>query len=190
MPAKSLIEQDAELMNRVASGDQTACRVLAGAHLDSIYRMALRILGDTGHAEDIAQEAFLKLWKAAGGWEAKAQVKTWLHRVTHNLCIDRLRKENRYSTSEVPDIADPTKGPWTAREDQQMKDQITHALQELPPRQRIAVTLVHLEECGNKEAAEIMEISVEALESLLSRGRRKLRALLGPARELLGREAG
>ncbi|MEP3247805.1 MAG: RNA polymerase sigma factor [Sneathiella sp.] len=186
MTVDNPIEQDANLMRQVALGDNAACRALAARHLDGTYRLALRILGDTGHAEDAAQEAFVRLWKASKCWKAKAQIKTWLHRVTYNLCIDRLRKENRYDGSEMPDIADTTENPWEQREHQQMSDQITAALQNLPPRQRIAITLVHFEECGNKEAAAIMDISVDAIESLLARGRRKLKELLTPIRHAAG----
>ncbi len=186
MDLSSSIEGDAALMTRVANGDMAACRLLASRHLDSSYRMAARILGNTAHADDVAQEAFLRLWKAASKWQPKAQIKTWLHRVIYNLCIDRLRKENRYSDTEMAEISDPSPSPIQVRESQQMKDIVSQGLQKLPPRQRIAVTLVHLEECGNIEAAAIMEISVEALESLLGRGRRKLRELLAPQKTEYG----
>lgn len=180
----SEIEKDAALMLAVAQGDAAASRKIADHHLGGAYRLAVRILGDTSLAEDIAQEAFLKLWKQAPKWQAKAQIKTWLHRVTHNLCIDYLRKQNRYSDAEVPDVEDPTPGPLEAKEQRQLGDKVTEALQKLPSRQRIAISLVYYEECGNIEAAEIMDISVDALESLLSRGRRKLKELLLPARRL------
>ncbi len=156
----------------------TACRMLASRYLDTSYRLAYRILGNGAYADDVAQEAFLRLWRASKKWQPKAQIKTWLHRVIHNLCIDRLRQENKYSDAEMTEISDPAPNPLQVREIQQMKDQLTEELQKLPPRQRIAITLVHLEECSNIEAADIMSISVEALESLLSRGRKKLRDLL------------
>ena len=177
-------------MREIAAGNQKACRTLAAEHLDGTYRLALRITGNRSTAEDIAQEAFLRLWKASAGWKAKAQVKTWLYRVTQNLCIDRLRKENRYSHAEVPDLADPADNPVTQREKQQLQEQVQDALQAIPARQRIALSLVHFEECSNKEAAKVMEISVDALESLLARGKRKLRNLLASARPQERKEAG
>lgn len=190
MALSTSIKSDATLMRQVADGDSAACRLLATRHLDHSYRLAARILGNNNQADDIAQEAFLRLWKAAPKWQPKAQIKTWLHRVVYNLCIDRLRQENRYSEAEMEDVMDPAPDPWQRREEQQMKDRITAELQKLPPRQRIAITLVHFEECGNINAANIMNISVEALESLLSRGRRKLRELLSPRHSEIGRGVG
>ncbi|USG60975.1 RNA polymerase sigma factor [Sneathiella marina] len=178
------IKKDAALMRAVADGDQKACREIANTYLDGSYRLAVRILGDTSLAEDMAQEAFLKLWKQAPDWQAKAQIRTWLHRVTHNLCVDHLRKQNRFSDEEVPDIEDPALGVVEIMEQRQIGDKVTDALQKLPPRQRIAISLVYFEECGNIEAAEIMGLSVDAVESLLARGRRKLKDLLLPARRL------
>jgi len=181
----SEIEKDAALMQEVAKGEAAACRIIADRYLDGSYRLAVRILGETSLAEDMAQEAFLRLWKQAPDWQAKAQIRTWLHRVTHNLCIDYLRKQNRFSDDEVPDVEDPRADMFQLKEQQQLGDKVTDALQKLPARQRIAISLVHFEEYGNIEAADMMEISVEALESLLARGRRKLKELLLPARRLL-----
>ncbi len=186
MTAANLIKQDADLIEQVSKGNVSACRTLASRHLDGTYRLAYRILGDPMQAEDVAQEAFLRLWKISAHWKAQAQIKTWLHRVTHNLCIDRLRKENRYSDAEVPDLEDPADSPLRQQEKRQIKRQIEEALQDLPARQRIAITLVHFEEYGNREAADMMEISVDALESLLARGRRKLKSILSPLKDVVG----
>ncbi|WP_334130324.1 RNA polymerase sigma factor [Sneathiella sp.] len=179
------IEKDAELMQAVAGGSASASRIVVDLYLNSAYRLALRILGDVGLAEDMAQEAFIRLWKQAPKWQAKARIGTWLHRVTHNLCVDYLRKQRRYSDEEVPDTADPTPSVVEQKIREQLGDKVTEALQKLPARQRIAISLVHFEECGNIEAAEIMDISVDALESLLARGRRRLKELLLPARRML-----
>tara|TARA_R110002094_G_scaffold132497_2_gene125362 strand:- start:244 stop:819 length:576 start_codon:yes stop_codon:yes gene_type:complete len=179
------IEKDAELMQAVAGGNASASRVVVDLYLNGAYRLALRILGDASLAEDMAQEAFIRLWKQAPKWQPKAQIRTWLHRVTHNLCIDYLRKQKRYSDDEVPEMADPAPNALELKAQRQLGDKVTEALQKLPARQRIAISLVHFEECGNMEAAAIMDISVEALESLLARGRRKLKELLLPARRML-----
>ncbi|MZR30018.1 RNA polymerase sigma factor [Sneathiella litorea] len=182
------IEKDAKLMQEVADGNASASRVVADLYLDRSYRLAFRILGDKSLAEDIAQEAFIKLWKQAPKWQAKAQIKTWLHRVTHNLCVDYLRSQRRYSDEEVPDLADPSPDVLEIKAQRQLGDKVNEALQNLPSRQRIAISLVHFEECGNIEAAAVMDISVDALESLLARGRRKLKKLLIPARRLMDGE--
>lgn len=179
------IEKDAELMQAVAGGNASASRIVVDLYLSSSYRLALRILGDASLAEDMAQEAFIRLWKQAPKWQAQARIGTWLHRVTHNLCVDYLRRQRRYSDEEVPDVADPAPTVLEQQARRQIGDKVTEALQKLPARQRIAISLVHFEECGNIEAAEIMNISVDALESLLARGRRKLKELLMPARRML-----
>src|SRR5690606_9459753 len=179
------IEKDAELKQAVAGGNASASRIVVDLYLSSSYRLALRILGDASLAEDMAQEAFIRLWKQAPKWQAQARIGTWLHRVTHNLCVDYLRRQRRYSDEEVPDVADPAPTVLEQQARRQIGDKVTEALQKLPARQRIAISLVHFEECGNIEAAEIMNISVDALESLLARGRRKLKELLMPARRML-----
>lgn len=188
MHSLSEIDKDAALMQEVADGNASASRIIADLYLNGSYRLAMRILGDNGLAEDMAQEAFIRLWKQAPKWQAKAQIKTWLHRVTHNLCVDYLRKQKRYSDDEIPDVEDPRPGVLEIKAQQQLGDKVTEALQKLPTRQRIAISLVHFEECGNIEAAAIMDISVDALESLLARGRRKLKELLLPARRLMDGE--
>ncbi len=173
-------------MAKVAKGDMKACRDLCSAHMNRAYSVAYMMLGNASHSEDVVQDAFLRLWKIAPKWQAKAQISTWLHTVIHNLCIDRLRKENRFSDGEMPEIEDPAPDPLEQRQRDQVNDQVQQAIQQLPARQRVAVTLVHFEECSNIDAAAKMDISVDALESLLARGRRKLRELLTPQRGELG----
>ncbi len=182
MKSANQIAQDAALMKKVAKGDRSACRLLADTHLRHAVSLAYRILGNSAEAEDVAQEAFVRLWKQAVKWQPKAQIRTWLHRVVHNLCVDYLRKQKRYDDGEMPEIEDETADIFTQRHQKQVSDMVNEALQKLPPRQRIAISLVHYEGCGNIEAAEIMELSVDAIESLLGRGRRKLKELLAPVR--------
>ena len=183
MQTEDPIATDAALMARVAAGDTAASRLLCGRHLDRAYTTACLFLGNASSSEDIVQEAFLRLWKIAPKWEAKAQINTWLHRVIHNLCIDRLRKENKYKDTEVPDIADPAPNVVERHVQHQKKQILDKGIHQLPTRQRIALTLVHFEDCTNIEAADKMEISVDALESLLARGRRKLKEILTPYRK-------
>jgi len=153
------------------------------AHLGRIHGFAWRMLGDAGDAEDVAQEAFLRLWRQAGKWRAEARVGTWLHRVAHNLCVDRLRKRRGDSGEQPPDLPDPAPGPAAERHRAQVARSVEIALARLPERQRAAIALVHYQELGNIEAADIMGVSVEAMESLLSRGRRGLRAALAGMRD-------
>lgn len=176
-------------MSRVAEGDMRACREVSEAYMTKMYRFAVGTLNDTHAAEDVVQEAFLRLWKIAPKWKAQAQIGTWLHRVVYNLCIDILRKTNRYSDTEVPELADPAQSPIEARAEAQTRSSVLNGINQLPERQKIAVLLVHFEECSNIEAAARMDISVDALESLLARGRRKLKDLLLSKRDELSRGA-
>ncbi|UCH73810.1 MAG: RNA polymerase sigma factor [Rhodospirillales bacterium] len=177
------IAADAALVARIGAGDPTACRALMDAHLGRVHGYAWRMLGDAGEAEDVAQECFLRLWRQAGRWRAEARVATWLHRVAHNLCIDRLRRRRAIAAEEPPDRADPAPGPAGESQRARVAQAVAAALARLPERQRAAIALVHYQELGNIEAADIMGISVEALESLLARGRRALRAALGAMRD-------
>lgn len=152
-----------------------------------IYAASYRMLGNKHAAEDAVQETFLRLWRNASKWKPQgAKFETWLYRVAMNICVDQLRKTKR----DVPEDAAPERADSADRQDQSLflserRFAIDEALEKLPERQRMAITLCHYQEMTNIEAAEIMEISVDALESLLARGRRKLRDLLAPMREHL-----
>lgn len=152
-----------------------------------IYAASYRMLGSKAAAEDTVQETFLRLWRHAAKWKPQgAKFETWLYRVAMNLCLDQLRKAKR----EAPEDAAPERADGADRQDQKIfaaerRFAIDEALEKLPERQRLAITLCHYQELSNIEAAEIMGISVEALESLLARGRRALRTSLAPMREHL-----
>lgn len=176
------------LMARVAAGDQVACRLLVDRYLDRITAYARRVLGDQVEAEDVAQETFVRLWTHASRWEPRsAKVGTWLHRVAHNLCIDRFRKRREVLMDELPDRPDPAVGAEEVINQADVAKVVEAAVAALPERQRAAIILCHHQELGNIEAAQVLDVSVEALESLLTRGRRKLRETLRDrVPELLG----
>jgi RNA polymerase sigma-70 factor, ECF subfamily len=181
-------DPDSELVVRIARGDQTAAAELIKRHLSKLTALARHMLGDAAEAEDVAQEVFLKVWQNARKWEpGKAKFETWMHRVAVNLCYDRLRRRREVYTDQLPDREDPDcPAPDQSIVDAQLSIQIENALMHLPKRQRAALTLCHLREMSNIEAARIMEISVEALESLLARGRKGLRKhLAGEVKMLL-----
>ena len=171
---------DAALVNRAGRGDNSAASMLVLRYTDKVFAACVRVLRRHDAAEDATQETFLRLWKKAPSWKGEgAKLETWLYRVAMNLCIDRLRKEKREVGGEaVPELVDQT-----ALQDDvflmgEKSKAVAAALGNLPPRQRQALTLCHFQECTNIEAAEIMDISVDALESLLARGRRKLKDIL------------
>ena len=173
------VDPDEELLMRVADGDPAASRALVGRKLPRILGLAQRMLTDSTEAEDVAQEAFLRVWRQAPRWRpGQAKLDTWLHRVTLNLCYDRLRRRREIATDNPPEVADEGPAPDRGLQAQDTGRRVSAALARLPDRQREAVVLCHYQELGNIEAAAVMGVTVEALESLLSRGRRALRAAL------------
>jgi RNA polymerase sigma-70 factor, ECF subfamily len=182
-------DPDAALVRDAGAGDVRAAEALVRKHAARTTRLARRMLGDAAEAEDVAQDVFLRVWREAPRWRpGAAKFETWMHRVTLNLCYDRLRRRR-----ETPDpdaglyvaSADPSASDaWLAR---QRAARVRAAMADLPERQRAALVLCHFEEVSNIEAASALEISVEALESLLARGRRGLKAALQDvAHDLLG----
>ena len=180
-------ESDETLVARAGRGDRLAASELVLRHTDKIMGVCYKMLGERAAAEDAAQETFLRLWKHAGRWRSKgAKFETWLYRVAMNICLDRLRKRGR----EAPEEAAPEQVDQALRADavlmaDQRRVQVEEAIAQLPKRQRMAITLCHYQELSNIEAAEIMEASVEAVESLLSRARRSLREKLLPSKDEL-----
>lgn len=172
-------DSDDQLLARVAVGDPAATRAMVARKLPRLLSLAGRMLGDAAEAEDVAQEAFLRIWKQASRWRpGEARFDTWLHRVALNLCYDRLRRRRELAFADPPDRADDGPGPDRGLLAADTGRRVGAALQSLPDRQREAIVLCHYQELGNIEAAAVMGVSVEALESLLGRGRRALRVAL------------
>ena len=182
-----MADDEAQLVLATGAGDASAFRVLVDRHVGAVRRSVMRLLRDEAEAEDIAQEAFLRLWRSAETLEIGAYgIGPWLRRVASNLAIDRLRSTRRLDvTDEVPEeIIEPEQA--TVLEGQDLADRMRDALAHLPDRQRTALVLFHYEGMSQREVADAMDVSEEALESLLSRARRGLRGLLKDEwRELL-----
>ncbi|MDH3240414.1 MAG: sigma-70 family RNA polymerase sigma factor [Alphaproteobacteria bacterium] len=174
------------LIAAAAGGDGAAWTVLVDRYLGQITGHAWYMLGDPREAEDVAQEAFLRLFAKAPAWEpGGAQLKTWLYRVVVNLCIDRKRKVLPIPMAELPERPD---GGAEARDRGiDIKRSVRAALDALPARQRSALVLTYYEGFTNREAGRLLGISAEAVESLLARGRRALKdALQSVHREMMG----
>jgi len=179
---------DEALLVLFANGEPAAARALTLRLTPKAFGHAVRLLGNRAEAEDVAQEALLRLWRIAPEWrQGEAQVTTWLYRVVANLCTDRLRRSGRgVALDAVPEPEDEARGPLDKMQATARVEALQAALNELPDRQRQAVILRHIEGLANPEIAEIMEISVDAVESLTARGKRALSVTLAGRREELG----
>jgi RNA polymerase sigma-70 factor (ECF subfamily) len=171
---------DAVLMERIALGDKSAYAEFLTRHLNVVVDFAGRYLRRRVDAEDVAQEAFMRVWRKAPDWRAQqVSPRSWLYRITYHLCIDELRRRRPdTSVQDAEDAADPGATPEESALRQARMGQLDRALRSLSERQRTAITLCAYHGLSNKEAAATLDITVEALESLLSRGRRRLRELL------------
>ncbi|HET7409140.1 MAG TPA: RNA polymerase sigma factor [Paracoccaceae bacterium] len=188
MPDGGTIDEDAALLARFAAGDQGAARALTDQLLPGALRQAWRILGDRAEAEDVAQDAMLRLWRQAADWRAgEARVSTWLYRVVHNLCIDRIRRRRpSVSVEDAPEPVDPEPSVLTRIARSETGRAVAAAITALPGRQRQAIVLRHFEGWSNPQIGEALDCSVEAVESLLARARRALAAKLNAEREAFG----
>ena len=180
---------DDTLMVLYANGDPDAARSLSFRHAPRVMALSRRLLLDAAEAEDVAQEAMLRLWKIAPEWrQGEAKVSTWLYRVASNLCTDRLRKKRGVHLDDVPEPADDAPSVEAQMALNDRAGALQAALEQLPIRQKLAVTLRHIDELSNPEIAQVMDISVEAVESLTARGKRTLAGLLLNQKEKLGLE--
>lgn len=179
---------DADLLSAFAMGDRSAALELTKRLTPRVMGQAFRMLGNRAEAEDVAQDAMMRLWKIAPDWDAeRALVTTWLYRVVANLCTDRLRKRGRGVALDA--IEEPADGAPSVASGMQnaARGQALHAaLADLPKRQAQAVSLRHLEELGNPQIADIMDTNVRTVESLIARGKRALIAKLSGRKDELG----
>ncbi len=188
-------DPDAALLRAYARGDGAAARALVARLAPRVLSMATRMLGDPSEAEDVTQEALLRLWRQAPDWQdGSARVSTWVTRVALNLATDRLRRRRTTGLDEAfgpaGEPADTRPGAERGLLAAERAAALRAALAELPERQAQALALRHLEGLPNPEIADVMEVGVEAVESLTARGRRALKAALAGQRDALALEAG
>ncbi len=185
------IRADHALMRAVADGEDGAFARLIAAEAPKLTRFAASILSDLSEAEEVVQEALLRLWKQAESWEPQARIGTFLHQVAYRIAIDRLRRRRPHVDIDGLDDVLEDDGPTPERQLAQKDDGrvVQAALDKLSERQRAVIVLAHFQELGQAEAADIMGIGEHAYESLLARARRRLRALL-TGRDVEGQREG
>lgn len=178
---------DDTLMSAVAEGDARAFDVLVKRHLKRAYNVAYGMVYNATDAQDVAQDAMMRVWMYAPTWRAgEAAVTTWMHRIVVNCCYDFLRKKSRLPQGGdiSPDIQDMTANTESDYAEAEKKKRLRAMLRSLPERQRMAVTLCYLDEMSNAEAAAVMGVHIKALEGLLVRARKALKPML----ETLGQD--
>jgi len=171
-------DSDEALMVRVARGDERAFQLLARRHLPAMLALARRILGNAAEAEDVAQEALMRVWNHAPRWQPLALFRTWLTRVVVNLCLDRKRRASWVNLEAAGDIVDPAPVAAETAEVNERERMVAAAIDKLPARQRSAIMLTYSEGMSNAQVAEILDTSVSAIETLLVRGKKNLRRAL------------
>jgi RNA polymerase sigma-70 factor (ECF subfamily) len=177
-----------DLMSRIAEGDEYAFEVLVRRHQTSVLNLIYRYVGDRTKARDLAQEVFLRVWRAANRYEPKAKFTTWIYCIAANLCLNELKSSGKkklfFSESSIEEgqTLNEESNVSPSAEDillaEERSRQISHALQSLPENQRMALILKRYDNLSYGEIAKIMECSVSAVESLLVRAKRNLREKL------------
>jgi RNA polymerase sigma-70 factor (ECF subfamily) len=171
-------DRDALLMVRAAEGDSSAFEELVIRNQSAAWALAVHYLGDAAEAEDIVQEAFLKLLRAAPRYQPTARFRTYFSRIVVRLCLDFRSKKRPAYHEALPDRVDTARDPEAVLRNQETAKQLRRALDDLPPAQRMAILLRHLEGFTYTEIAEAMSTSAKAVDSLLQRARQALRVRL------------
>lgn len=178
---------DAGLLEAAAAGSHAAFGEIVSRHFQPVYRLVWRMTNGAADAEDVAQDAFVKLWKNPSQLRDGVALRGWLMRVASNAVIDGSRKPRSGALEDVPELPDPQARPDAPLDRAQAATLVDAMIARLPDRQRQALSLVYFEGLSNIDAAAVMEVSVDALESLLSRARRSLKEGLSEEwRDLLG----
>jgi RNA polymerase sigma-70 factor (ECF subfamily) len=167
---------DEALMAAVSARQHHAFRMLMGRHMPRAIRVAQRIVRDPGEADDIGQEAFLRVWSRAASFDPEiARFTTWLYRIVLNLAFDRTSRRQHAPIDEAADVRSDDPGPVERVIADQERRILEQAMEGLPERQRGAIALFHMEGLSGEDAAHAMNLSAKAFESLLGRARAALR---------------
>jgi RNA polymerase sigma-70 factor (ECF subfamily) len=171
-------DTDTTLMVRAAGGDLAAFEELVRRNQAGAWALAWRCLGDEAEAQDVVQEAFLKIYKAAARYQPTAKFRTYLYRVVTRLCLDWEAKKRPEYTDTLPAVPDSSRSPEALLGQDELRDAVQKSLAHLPMKQRLAITLRHYEGLSYGEIAEVLDVSAKAVDSLLQRARETLRQRL------------
>jgi RNA polymerase sigma-70 factor (ECF subfamily) len=168
------------LMRKVADGDRAAFEALARRHMRRAIAIAQGVVGNPNDADEIAQEAFMRVWQFGDRWTpGRARFTTWLHKIVLNLSLDRRRKPQWVAIEAAGELRDDdSRSATDVIVGKEHRETVARALEAIPPRQRAAIALFYFEGLSGKAAAEGMGISVAAFEQLLLRARRAVKAEL------------
>lgn len=168
---------DTDLMAKVAMGDRAAYAALVSRHSQRFFRLAYRLTGRQEDAEDIVQDAFIQLWQAPAQWDPArgSRFTTWFYQVISNRAINLRRKAAKQSSGELPDVEDSRADAEEAMSDKNRRLWLEERIRALPERQRLALVLCFYEDLSNQEAADVMGITLKALQSMLMRAKTTLR---------------
>ncbi len=194
LPAHLAHDEDLHLMQRVKAGDDEAFNELMRRHEKTVVNLIYRFTGSRAAAEDLAQEVFLRIYRAAGRFEARAKFFTYLYKVTLNLCRNARAKASRRKTTsldqprrgkgegEMPslDLEDPDGSAEDRVARLEMGEMVREAVDQLPEEQRVVVVLQRFEHLSYEEISEVLGLSVPAVKSRLHRAKLNLKKLLGP----------
>lgn len=171
--------EDAELFKQIAAGDPRAFRRLVDRHAPPLVTYLTRLLRSQAEAEELAQEAFLRVWQRASDYQPSYRASTWLHRIGHNLAVDQLRRRKGYAdVDDEQQEAPQSQRPHALLEHKQAALSLHAALDGLPLRQRTAMVLKYEQDFPNPDIAKVLDLSVDAVESLLARAKRQLKDYL------------
>ena len=173
-------KDDNELLALIQDGSSQAFALLVERHTEHFYRLAYRYVQSKEAAEDVVQDAFLKLWEDPHRWQAEKNAKftTWFYRVVVNLCLDWQKKKQPVELNEDMPIIDERESADEAMQRKQQQIALECAIAALPERQRTAINLCYDEGLSNQEAADVMAINLKALQSLVMRAKTTLKERL------------
>jgi len=187
-PNESDDAEDVRLMSLVGRGDTSAFEQLIERHQALVTGTIARMLGSNSDVEDIAQQVFIRVWRSAPRYKHRAKFTTWLLKITRNLVFNELRRTKRHPhvpfqppdapAEDLPLKDDVTPGPDTSLLQNELQHAIENAITRLPETQRMALVLRRYEELSYEEIADILELTVPAIKSLLFRARTELRTRL------------